>query len=1315
MASAQVDVEALFQGPGSTREALRQKDWASTPLGPVPGWAPELKAAIRTVLPSNIPMLLWWGPELVQIFNEAYRPVLGEKYPAAVGQPGAECWAEIWDEIGPLAQDVLAGKGATYNEQQLLWMRRHGYLEETYWTFSYSPIRNEDGQIAGIFVATTDVTERVLSGRRLETLRQLGRLPIVDTPAEACRTAIMVLAEANPQDLPLLQAYLGGDGGQGDPVLVVSAGDSQPGDAVLSTVAEVMRTGRPEQVSQQLILPLTISGRAEPAGAILTGISPYRELDVAYRSFLSLVADQVSTGLTGSVALEAERQRAKALSELDSAKTTFFSNVSHELRTPLTLITGPLAESLDDTAHPLPAGHRDRLEAAQRNSLRLQRLVNNILDFVSIEGGHLVALRAPENLGQITLGVAESFTFAMRRAGLRFVLDVADLPHLANVDHDMWEKIVANLLSNALKFTLTGEVRLSLSGDEQGVTLSVSDTGAGIPEDQQHLLFQRFHRVRVSAARSQEGTGIGLALVYELTRLHGGTIEVDSTEGTGSTFTVKIPYGTSDSPSTTVRAAAPLIVEEANWQPVSPARPASAHPATVLVVDDNPDMRGYLTRLLEPYWRVTLAANGQEALAAIAVGAPDLVLTDVMMPKVDGFDLLHALRAEPRTATIPVIMLSARAGESAAVQGFQAGADDYLAKPFSSRELIARVRAHLELAMMRNHESAWRAALIGSMQDAFVLGDSAGNLIEVNDAFRELVGLPLTDFPLSPPFPWWPAETPEQETLNAAGASARATGHGRSTLPLRHADGHRIWADAVYSSVIDPATGERVYVGTLRDVTANMLAQQRKADLAQLSGRLSAATDVDEVLLAGASTLGALIGTTEAVAVVAGPDGEPESVAGHAPIAERALRALAGTAPGALYVSPGSIGMRLAGDAVAVLWARLPVPRPPSQADQDQVQLLGGMVAQALSRERSSAEQRDVALTLQRAMLSPHDLPAGFAARYEPAVTPLEVGGDWYDVVLLDDGRAGLVVGDCVGRGLAAAAVMGQLRSACRALLMQDNGPAEVLRVLDRFAEKLPGALCTTLFCATVDQATGELCYASAGHPPGIVRHPGGERVLLEQAQTVPLAATANPVRLQAQVLLRPGSTLLLYSDGLVERRDHPLSVGIARVGQALDERAADPVGVIADHVIAAARPTSGQRDDVALLVYRHQQRALRQVFPARASELAGMRAGVRDWLDGNNVSHEVINRLIIALGEAGANAVEHAFRDAEPGQVTVLGQLHDDRVEITISDTGVWKPPQQSLDRGRGLQLMRAMTDKVTVVHPGTGTTLRLVKYFSS
>lgn len=417
-------------------------------------------------------------------------------------------------------------------------------------------------------------------------------------------------------------------------------------------------------------------------------------------------------------AFEAERRRAEALAEIDRSKTLFFSNVSHEFRTPLTLMLGPLEDVLGDADHPLEGVHRERLDMVLRNGLRLQKLVNALLDFSRAEAGRVRAVYEPTDLSALTRDLTSSFRAACDRAGLTLSIVADPLPEAVFVDREMWEKIVLNLVSNAFKFTFEGGIEVTVTADGPEAVLTVRDSGVGIPEPELPRIFDRFHRVAGARGRTHEGTGIGLALVRELVNQHGGRIHVDSRPDVGTIFEVRLPFGRShlpedrietsrDQPSTAVGADA-FLAEAQLWRPdaviaddAEPAPSTQGAPPSILVADDNADMRIYLRRLLSPHYHVELAADGVEALASLRAARPDIVLADVMMPRLDGHGLLSAVRADPTLADLPVVLLSARAGQEATIEGLAAGADDYLVKPFSARELIARLSAKLERARSR--------------------------------------------------------------------------------------------------------------------------------------------------------------------------------------------------------------------------------------------------------------------------------------------------------------------------------------------------------------------------------------------------------------------------------------------------------------------------------------------------------------------------------------------------------------------------------------------------------------------------------------
>ncbi len=464
---------------------------------------------------------------------------------------------------------------------------------------------------------------------------------------------------------------------------------------------------------------------------------------------------------------------------IDRAKTAFFSNVSHEFRTPLTLMLGPVEELLAKSHTDLPPAAKKQLELVNRNGTRLLRLVNTLLDFSRIEAGRMQAVYQPTDLSGFTVELASVFRSATEKAGLRLELDCPKLPEPVFVDRNMWEKVVLNLLSNAFKFTFDGEIAVSLFQSGSNVELRVRDTGVGIAAEELPRLFDRFHRIENSRSRTHEGSGIGLALVLELVKLHGGAVRAESTYGKGTTFIVSLPLGTSHLPAdriggtrtlaTTAVGAAPFVEEALRWLPESedfdleqelplidermpvPCPPSSDEAGgsekrpRILIADDNADMRQYLVRLLSERYQVEAVPDGQAALASAQSRPPDVVLSDVMMPNLDGFGLLHALRANSDTKTIPIILLSARAGEESRVEGMEQGADDYLIKPFSARELLARVQTHLEMARVRKQgEEALRErteqfeTLLNEAPIGVYLVDANFRMREVNPTSTEL-------------------------------------------------------------------------------------------------------------------------------------------------------------------------------------------------------------------------------------------------------------------------------------------------------------------------------------------------------------------------------------------------------------------------------------------------------------------------------------------------------------------------------------------------------------------------------------------------
>ena len=746
---------------------------------------------------------------MIFLYNDAYaRVTLGKKHPWALGKKSQEVWTEIWNEIGPRIQRVRNTGEATWDEGLLLFLERSGYPEETYHTFSYSPLTDDDGRINGHLCVVTEETDRIISERRLASLRTLaGQLSATITEDEVL-AAIHRSLDENQKDIPFALTYLlhekeatlhlacatgikAGDPAAPKSIDLNSTNLPWPISEVISRKDPVivedlqerfglLPTGAWDKPPQRaLIVPITRQGQEAPAGVMIAGLNPYRPRDAHYTGFIELLAGQIAAGLSNARAYAEERRRAEALAELDRAKTAFFSNVSHEFRTPLTLMLGPTEDALSSQEKSL---HGAELETVHRNELRLLKLVNTLLDFSRLEAGRAKARFRETNLSAYTTDLASVFRSAIQKAGLAYLVECASLPHSVFVDQEMWERIVLNLISNALKSTFEGSIAVRLVDRGNHAELVVRDTGTGIAEEEIPRLFERFRRIENARRRTHEGSGIGLALVHELIDMHGGKITVQSRSGQGTSFTVSIPYGSKHLPQDRIVAAEgsavtgtareAFVQEALSWLPgqyeshteytaltdfpsaSSLANSASAERATVLLVDDNRDMREYVQRLLKTRFHVVTAEDGRAALQKIQAHPPDLVLSDVMMPQMDGFQLLHAVRQDQKTCSIPVILLSARAGEESRIEGMQSGADDYLVKPFTARELLARVEAHINIARFRREALAREAQLehqlqnareeaaeaLDHIQDIFATFDQDWRYTYINAAGSKLVG-----------------------------------------------------------------------------------------------------------------------------------------------------------------------------------------------------------------------------------------------------------------------------------------------------------------------------------------------------------------------------------------------------------------------------------------------------------------------------------------------------------------------------------------------------------------------------------------------
>jgi signal transduction histidine kinase/DNA-binding response OmpR family regulator len=1152
------ELRTAFERGGEMGRRMLELDWSASPLGPPECWPVELRHAVAVMLASRAQIVIFFGPRYCALYNDAYIVSMGSKHPDNLGRPGRHMWAEAWTVLQELFDGVRAGDEAFLASDHPFLLERHGFLEETYFDISYDPIRAETGEVSGIFCIVSDTTARVLGERRVRTLSALGSR-LADSPDETALVAetAAVFGE-NAADVPFSRLLL-------DRVM-------SPGVVPLREI-----TARPPAAAadEALVLPVGIGATA--TGVLIVGVSRFLALDRGYRDFFDLAAAQIARAVANLRAYEQERDRAAELAMLDQAKTHFFSNVSHEFRTPLTLILGPLEDLLDDPA--LPASERERLQTMHRNGLRLLKLVNTVLDFSRIESGRMVAAYRPTDLAGYTTRLASTFRAAAERAGLELLVEAPPLPEPVYVDREMWEKIVLNLLSNAVKFTPAGRIEVRVAAEDGQAVLTVRDTGVGVPAEEQPMLFDRFHRVTGAWARTHEGTGIGLALVRELAEQHGGSVAAASTVGHGSVFTVRIPLGTAhlppgriadDGPAEPEAAARPYLEEAGSWlrdaDLAAEQQPPRGARGRILLADDNADLRDHLARLLRPHWEVTTAVDGRQALDLARQQRFDLVLTDVMMPRLDGFGLIAALRAEEGTREVPIVVLSARAGEEASGEGLAAGADDYLVKPFSARDLTARVRANLDLGRARRL---------------------------VISRLRGLVD------------------------------TAAAVGTVRTTAEVLEVAARHVQSMTGAGRVVLTAAGSRAEVDGGAEPTA-----------------------AADTMLKLPDTSGATVGELR---VWSGPAGQPE--------------------PAVLTQLARLIGLRLEN-------ARL-----------------------------YEAEHR-IASTLQHSLL-PQSLPrvpgAVVASRYLPGSNEAEVGGDWYDVIAAPGDRLFLVIGDVVGKGVQAAAVMGQLRNALRAYILEGFDCGEALTRLNRLVDNLGRRQFATVLCARFEPATGRLHYSSAGHPPPVLVRPGSPgEFLYSTALGPPIGALADasyPTRVTG---LPPGGRLLLYTDGLVEDRRAGIDDGLGML-VADAARPADHVEDLLDALLAKASGHT-RRDDIALLALQATEPgefALR--LPADPGRLSVLRRRLEDFLTGHGVPETDVFDLTVAVSEAAANAIEHPVDPAEP-VISVAASLTGNAVLVTVRDTGRWRPSSEGGFRGRGLALIGALTE-LSVVRGDAGT----------
>ncbi|BBF99438.1 PAS domain S-box-containing protein [Pseudonocardia autotrophica] len=794
------------------RTLLETIDWSSTPLGPRPDWDRELEDSIRFMLESRQALVVWWGPELVLFYNDVFAERSGLRHPSAFGRPMREGWPEITDHLADELVELLAGgREGIYRADDKIVLNRWGHPEASWWNYSATPVRGPDGEVRGLITLITEVTGSVVASRRMAVLAALGEVvrdsPTMDVAVERLQAvlgdavediacAVVAVAGPEPRTLTTVRVTAPPEGW-----LPTDEGPDAGAAVEFVTVAPVPGADGPVTDVARSVMHTPDGGTGI---AVAIGVPPLLPLDESQRAFLRLVAGHVGTVLVAALARDRERDRREDISSAEHTRADYYAGLGDEFRDPLTLVLGPL-ERLRDHTDPTV---RAQIDIAQRNAQRMLKLVDGLLDASALHSGKQEGMFAPTELGTTTAQLVAAFAPVMERAGLELTLDSPPTGRPAWVDRDAWEKIVLNLLSNSLKYTVEGGVRVELGQDGEQVVLTVADTGAGIPDDEIDTVFERRRRPGRARGRTSEGSGLGLPLIRQLVRLHGGSIAVDSSPGVGSTFTVRVPLGfahlaqdrlvrSRTGARSTPRLAGPYVAEALRWLPdppdgvcpdgTVPARGRSVdasvidgldleHRDRVLVVDDDREMRGYLRDLLAERWTVQVVADGAAALDAARTDPPDLVVADAALPASGGIELLRALRSDPRTVGVPVVLLSSRAGEEAAVEGFAAGADDYLVRPFSARELLARVTNHLQLGRVRRAAELQFRAMADSTPALIWVDDPGGHRLFVNRGWLDFTGV---DDPADELGPAWrrrihPDDRERYRSVTEAAARAHA-------------------------------------------------------------------------------------------------------------------------------------------------------------------------------------------------------------------------------------------------------------------------------------------------------------------------------------------------------------------------------------------------------------------------------------------------------------------------------------------------------------------------------------------------------------
>ena len=978
-----------LRAQGDMGKRVASFDWAATSLGPITAWPVNARAAVMICVGSLFPITLRLGSDLVLIYNDASREVYGEdRYAQALGRTSDEVWPEAANQTGHLAVGVATTGQPFFTSDGVVYLNREVPGQECYFTFAFSAIVEDDGTTSGVLSTFVETTRRVLAERRFRTLERLGHeITAAQADSELAALAMQIVSE-NPSDHPAGTLYRAPRPGQQAAVALATFGEPLEGPQVDELVRASLADGVPRHdlgeghsARRLHAYPVLQPDGEAPTHVLLLRHHKSRPWDSELDGYFALVTASLRNVLLTQAELWAQRRQVAKATALDAAKSAFFAGVSHELTTPLALISAPLADILDRDEQ-LSARTRHDLVLANASVDRLSRMVEAMLDFSRMEAGRVVPRLQETDIALAARGLCAAFAPTLERAGLQFAVDAAPLPRPALVDRDFLERILLNLLSNAVKFTAVGTVGVRLADDGDAYLVEVSDTGPGIAPEDHDRVFARFERLSPpSGGRAAAGAGIGLAMVRQLTELLGGTVELQSALGEGSRFTVRLPYrppvADVEGQSITPRRAESFLAEFETWPAQRERRTESEQPRLV-VVEDDAHLSRFLSDSLSDAYQVESAGDGEAGLAAIRARRPDVVLTDLSMPGMDGLQLVRAIREDPALRDLPVILLSARSGDHEAALGLGRGADDYIAKPFTMVDLRARIAANLERARERTTDAAWRRAVIAAIHDGLLIFDSDGLVLEMNQSVCDLLGYTMADGPFRPPYPWWPTEEEDAEAraeIVAAHDRARRGEHQTGEFRFFRRDRQPLWVRVTDAPVTQRESGLSANVRTIRDITRERAARERRAAAAQVSADLATIDDLETLLAVAEHGLAVLFegGTTVQLRTDRGREVLlSEGVAVTAQdLPEPVRTGLGGTTnPDARSLRPGILLVPRSSASGLRAWVQFPRPRRIGPDEMIVADLLAQAFALAVDRVIAAQRAADREANLQVAMES---------------------------------------------------------------------------------------------------------------------------------------------------------------------------------------------------------------------------------------------------------------------------------------------------------------------------------------------------------